>query len=129
MLTTGDVGRALGVTINTVKNWIISGRIRGIRLPSGHYRIPRTELERLQQAHPGTVGLRGAWRKRVSDWRRHEEWLASYPVKDVPLHELLAWVDQMLRFAENHGPITEPTPQETAEGVAHLHRALVHVTG
>jgi excisionase family DNA binding protein len=129
MLSTGDVGSALGVTINTVKNWILSGRIRGIRLPSGHYRIPRRELERLQHPRLGPEGLRRAWRKRARDWRRHEEWLASQPVADVPLHVLLGWVDQMLRFAETHGPLDQPLPEETAEGVARLHRTLVHVTG
>lgn len=37
----------LGVHENTVRNWIDRGYLRGYRLPSGHRRLPETEVIRL----------------------------------------------------------------------------------
>ena len=46
-VTTGEVGRACGVTAGAVKKWIRQGKIRAIRTPGGHFRIPIDEVERL----------------------------------------------------------------------------------
>lgn len=46
-VTTGEVGRACGVTAGAVKKWIRQGKIRAIRTPGGHFRIPIDEIERL----------------------------------------------------------------------------------
>lgn len=49
MLTTGQASRRLGVSINTIKSWVQSGRLNAQRSPvaRGHLRIPREEVERL----------------------------------------------------------------------------------
>ncbi|EAU55553.1 excisionase [Mariprofundus ferrooxydans] len=46
LITTGKAARICGVGLNTIKSWIRSGHIRGIQLPSGHWRIPAVELDR-----------------------------------------------------------------------------------
>jgi len=46
LITTGKAARICGVGLNTIKSWIKGGHIRGIQLPSGHWRIPVTELDR-----------------------------------------------------------------------------------
>ena len=46
LITTGKAARICGVGLNTIKSWIRSGHIRGIQLPSGHWRIPEAELDR-----------------------------------------------------------------------------------
>ena len=46
-ITTGQAGRAFGVTAGAVKKWIRQGKIRAIRTPGGHFRIPIDEVERL----------------------------------------------------------------------------------
>jgi excisionase family DNA binding protein len=46
-LSTGEVAKRLGVARSTVSRWISLEQIRYVRLPSGHYRIPRTEVEKL----------------------------------------------------------------------------------
>jgi len=45
--TTGEVARLLGVSAFAVWTWIRNKKIRAIKTPGGHYRIPREELERL----------------------------------------------------------------------------------
>ncbi|MGO1400951.1 MAG: helix-turn-helix domain-containing protein [Flaviflexus sp.] len=47
LLTTTDVAEILQVSRSTVLNWCRDGRILAIRLPSGQYRVPQTELDRI----------------------------------------------------------------------------------
>jgi excisionase family DNA binding protein len=122
MMTTGDVARALGVTVNTVKAWIRGGAVQAIRLPSGHFRIPRRELERLLQ---GDGASQLAERRR--QWAVAERWERTQPAEQPSLHATFEWVESMLRLAESHGPLVEPDIEETVEHVAELHRALAHV--
>jgi molybdopterin-binding protein len=51
-LKPSEAARALGVSYPTLKQWIYKKKIRAQRTPGGHYRIPRSEIERL---------LRGPW--------------------------------------------------------------------
>ncbi|HEY2797291.1 MAG TPA: TOBE domain-containing protein [Thermoanaerobaculia bacterium] len=62
-LTPAEAGRALGVSYPTVKQWIYRKRIRSVRTPGGHHRIPRSEIARLsasgalRSAEPGASPL------------------------------------------------------------------------
>ena len=46
-LTTSQVARLLQVDIDTVGRWARLQQIRAVRLPSGHWRIPKSEVDRL----------------------------------------------------------------------------------
>ena len=59
--STGQAARLCSVTSDTVLRWIKSGRLRGLRTGGGHYRIPKTELER-------HLGLQA---RRQSCWEYH----------------------------------------------------------
>ena len=47
MLTTDQAARLLGVDRATVARWLRLGQLRGVRLPSGHWRIRREDVNRL----------------------------------------------------------------------------------
>jgi len=47
MLRSGEVARMLGVDRHTVDKWIKEGWIKAVRLPSGRYRIPESEVRRI----------------------------------------------------------------------------------
>ena len=47
LLTTGEVAERLGVSTPTVWRWIQKGLIKAIQLPSGQYRVPYEEVERI----------------------------------------------------------------------------------
>ena len=47
MLRGGEVAEVLGVDRHTVVKWIKEGKIRAIRLPSGRYRIPESEVRKV----------------------------------------------------------------------------------
>lgn len=121
MLTSGDVARALGVTINTVKSWIRKGQLSAVRLPSGHYRISRVELERISAPPPDQARL---YQQRRVQWRGVEEWEQARPPTEMPFDEALAWVESMLDFATANGPLPERSSEEKAASVTRLHRAL-----
>ena len=53
MLRSGEVAEVLGVDRHTVVKWIKEGKIRAIRLPSGRYRIPESEVKKILEG--GTV--------------------------------------------------------------------------
>ena len=55
-LTPADAATMLGVSYQTVKQWIYLKRIRSVRTPGGHHRIPASEIRRLG----GTASVEGA---------------------------------------------------------------------
>jgi excisionase family DNA binding protein len=117
MLSTGDVGRALGVSINTVKSWVRTGKIAAVRLPSGHYRIPRGELDRLLLGGGGTSGR----------WHEYERWRRGQGTEELDIDRTLEWIDSMLRLARSQGPLPDEPLEEKAAGVRRMHRALASV--
>lgn len=56
-LTAAEAAKALGVSYPTIKQWIYKKRIRSVRTPGGHHRIPRSELTRLGAAAAGASSL------------------------------------------------------------------------
>jgi hypothetical protein len=44
--STGEAAKLLGVSFITVKRWIYAGKIKAIKTPGGHYRIPDSEIQR-----------------------------------------------------------------------------------
>jgi molybdopterin-binding protein len=41
-----DAARILGISYPTVKQWIYHGKLRTVRTPGGHHRVPRAELDK-----------------------------------------------------------------------------------
>ena len=44
LYTTTEVAEMFSVTQETVRDWITNGRLKAVRLGSGHYRVTRTVL-------------------------------------------------------------------------------------
>ncbi len=42
-----EAARLLSISPPTLKHWISRGRIRSVRTPGGHHRIPQSEIQRL----------------------------------------------------------------------------------
>jgi excisionase family DNA binding protein len=49
------VARRMNVCSERVRQWIKAGRIKAIRLDTGHYQIPYAELERLKSQQKAEV--------------------------------------------------------------------------
>jgi excisionase family DNA binding protein len=48
-LTAKEVAERLRVKVITVQRWLAAGKLRGSKLPSGEWRIPAVEVERLER--------------------------------------------------------------------------------
>ena len=53
-----DAAKELGISYPTLKQWIYRGKVRSVKTPGGHHRIPRNELDRLSGG-PGNDVLSG----------------------------------------------------------------------
>lgn len=46
-LTPKEAAKLVTVSYPTIKQWIYAGKIRSVKTPGGHHRIPRSEVDRL----------------------------------------------------------------------------------
>ncbi|WP_417790658.1 excisionase family DNA-binding protein [Terasakiella pusilla] len=49
-LTVTDIAKDIQVSDRTVRDWIVRGLIRAVRLPGGGYRVRQEEWERVKQS-------------------------------------------------------------------------------
>ena len=42
-----EAGELLGISYQTIKLWIYQNKIRSVKTPGGHHRIPQSEIERI----------------------------------------------------------------------------------
>jgi molybdopterin-binding protein len=47
LLSPREAALRLGISYPTIKQWLYRGKIKGIKTPGGHYRIPEAELDGL----------------------------------------------------------------------------------
>ncbi len=47
LLTPREAALRLGISYPTVKQWLYHGKIKAVKTPGGHYRIPESELDSL----------------------------------------------------------------------------------
>ena len=59
LLTPRQAAEKLGISYPALKHWILAGRIRTVKTPGGHHRIPVSALEEFL---PGAVAHSGATR-------------------------------------------------------------------
>jgi excisionase family DNA binding protein len=105
-MTTGQAARALGVAIQTIKNWVAAGDLTGVKV--GRRTLVRREdilayLERLAAARPQPAPA-----ATEAATRQHHSVLAALPAEKVARYEELA--DR--RFDEQ--PLTEAEQAELA---------------
>jgi molybdopterin-binding protein len=55
-LTPRQAALRLGISYPTIKQWLYQGKIKAVKTPGGHYRIPESELDGLlhKAKHPDT---------------------------------------------------------------------------
>jgi molybdopterin-binding protein len=58
MLKPQDAARLIGVSYPTLKQWIYNDKVRSVKTPGGHHRIPRSEVDRIMGAKQPTAPKR-----------------------------------------------------------------------
>ena len=60
LLTPRQAAERLGISYPALKHWILAGRIRTVKTPGGHHRVPVEALDEFlppAAAHPGTARI------------------------------------------------------------------------
>ena len=96
LLTPRQAAEKLGISYPALKHWILAGRIRTIKTPGGHHRVP---LEALDEFLPHGVAQPGA--ARISG---RNQLLGT--VTEVTIDGLLAKV--VLRWGPSGSPPSSP---------------------
>jgi molybdopterin-binding protein len=47
LLTPRETAKILGISYPTLKQWIYHGKIKSVKTPGGHHRVPESEIDRL----------------------------------------------------------------------------------
>jgi molybdopterin-binding protein len=63
LLSPRQAAQALGISYPTLKQWIYHGKLRTVKTPGGHHRIPSSELDRLVPVAPQKRELRRNFRR------------------------------------------------------------------
>jgi len=65
LLTPREAAAAIGVSYPTIKQWILAGKLRTIKTPGGHHRIPQAALKRYlpAPARPPSAASRERFRQ------------------------------------------------------------------
>lgn len=53
-----DAAEMLGISYPTIKQWIYDSKIKSVKTPGGHHRIPASEIERLTGNKPESRATR-----------------------------------------------------------------------
>jgi molybdopterin-binding protein len=62
LLTPRQAAEKLGISYPALKHWILAGRIRTVKTPGGHHRVPAEALDEFlppAAAHPGSARISG----------------------------------------------------------------------
>ena len=66
LYTPRDAAKVLGIGYSSLKQWIYRGKLKTVRTPGGHHRIPESEIDRLLPR----ITVSGAPEKRRRSFRR-----------------------------------------------------------
>jgi molybdopterin-binding protein len=68
LYTPRDAAQVLGISYATLKQWIYQGKLKSVRTPGGHHRIPEFEVDRIlpRIATSGTPEKRRRAFRRIS---------------------------------------------------------------
>lgn len=86
LLKLAEAARQVSISYPTLKQWIYAGKIRSVKTPGGHHRIPQSEIDRLTGG-PAPNGKRPKGLDAISG---RNKLLGT--VKDVQIEGLLAQV-------------------------------------
>ena len=68
LLAPREAANILGISYPTLKQWIYHGKIRSVKTPGGHHRVPESEIDRLfpKKLERGDIGSRRVNLRKIS---------------------------------------------------------------
>jgi molybdopterin-binding protein len=69
LLTPREAAAALGVSYAAIKQWILHGKLKTMKTPGGHHRVPQSALKPLLKSSPGSSRIASRERFRTVSGR------------------------------------------------------------
>lgn len=68
LLAPREAANILGISYPTLKQWIYHGKLKSVKTPGGHHRVPESEIDRLipKKFERGDVGARRLQFRKIS---------------------------------------------------------------
>ena len=68
LLAPREAANILGISYPTLKQWIYHGKIKSVKTPGGHHRVPESEIDRLfpKKFERGTIETRRGNLRKIS---------------------------------------------------------------
>ncbi len=68
LLAPREAANILGISSPTLKQWIYHGKIKSVKTPGGHHRVPESEIDRLfpKKLGRGDIGTRRGNLRKIS---------------------------------------------------------------
>ncbi len=68
LLAPREAANILGISYPTLKQWIYHGKIKSVKTPGGHHRVPESEIDRLfpKKLGRGDIGTRRGNLRKIS---------------------------------------------------------------
>ena len=68
LLAPREAANILGISYPTLKQWIYRGKIKSVKTPGGHHRVPESEIDRLfpKKFERGTIETRRGNLRKIS---------------------------------------------------------------
>jgi len=125
LLAPREAANILGISYPTLKQWIYHGKIKSVKTPGGHHRVPESEIDRMipKKLERGSIGTRRGNFRRISGRNQ-----LIGRVLEVKYSGLLAQI--RLAIGEQHitAIITADAAKEMRLKVGELAAALVKST-
>ncbi len=79
LLPPREAANILGISYPTLKQWIYHGKIKSVKTPGGHHRVPESEIDRLipKKLERGDIGTRRGNFRKISGRKRSRCWSGS----------------------------------------------------
>lgn len=69
LLTPREAASAIGVSYATIKQWILNGKLKTMKTPGGHHRVPQSALKPLLKSTPAATRIASRERFRTVSGR------------------------------------------------------------
>ena len=69
LLTPREAAAAIGVSYATIKQWILNGKLKTMKTPGGHHRVPQSALKPLLKSSPTKTRIESRERFRTVSGR------------------------------------------------------------
>src|SRR2546429_8938008 len=124
LLAPREAANILGISYPTLKQWIYHGKIKSLKTPGGHHRVPESEIDRLfpKQLERGDVETRRGNLRKISGRNQLIGRVVAIKFSGLLAQGTLAIGEQHITSIITAGGATEPRLKPRGRGAGAVKR-------